>query len=66
MHSSRAAAHGDTFLQAQIGLWRKYSKVSFVSAGRKRKKPRLDQGIRTFTRTVDRSLAKAAAYLRKV
>ncbi|KAF1935315.1 hypothetical protein EJ02DRAFT_471283 [Clathrospora elynae] len=26
-------AHGDTFLQAWIGLWRKYSSAPFVSAG---------------------------------
>ncbi|KAF2633007.1 hypothetical protein BU25DRAFT_87477 [Macroventuria anomochaeta] len=60
------AAHGDTFLQAWIGLWRKYSCAPFVSAGRMQKKPILDEGIKNLIRILDQSLAKAAAYLRDV
>ncbi|KAF1937278.1 hypothetical protein EJ02DRAFT_437972 [Clathrospora elynae] len=60
------AAHGDTFLQAWIGLWRKYSSTPFVSAGRMQKKPVLNKGIKNLMRILDRSLAKAATYLRKV
>jgi hypothetical protein len=41
---------GDTFLQAWIGLWRKYYGAPFVS----------------LMRILDPSLAKAATYLRKV
>jgi hypothetical protein len=59
-------AHGDTFLQAWIGLWRKYSSAPFVSAGCLQKKPALDKGIKNLMRILDRSLAKAATYLRKV
>ena len=59
-------AHGDTFLQAWIGLWRKYSSAPFVSAGRMQKKPALDKGIKNLMRILDRSLAKAAMYLRKI
>jgi hypothetical protein len=44
------AAHGDTFLQAWIGSWRKYSGAPFKS----------------LMRILDRSLAKAATHLRKV
>jgi hypothetical protein len=44
------AAHGNTFLQAWIGLWRKYSSAQFVS----------------LMRILDRSLAKAATYRREV
>jgi hypothetical protein len=59
------AAHGNTFLQAWIGLWRKYSSTPFVSAGRMQKKPALNKGIKNLMRILDRSLAKAATYLRK-
>jgi hypothetical protein len=59
------AAHGNTFLQAWIGLWRKYSGTPFVSAGRMQKKPALNKGIKNLMRILDRSLAKAATYLRK-
>jgi hypothetical protein len=57
--------HGDTFLQARIGLWRNYSGTLFVSAGRMQKKPALDKGIKNLMRILDRRLAKAATYLRK-
>ncbi|KAF1937286.1 hypothetical protein EJ02DRAFT_437975 [Clathrospora elynae] len=60
------AAHGDTFLQAWIGLWRRYSSAPFVFAGRMQKKPALVNGIKNFMRIVDQILAKAATYLRKV
>jgi hypothetical protein len=59
-------AHGDTFLQAWIGLGRKYSSAPFVSAGRMQKKPALDKGIKNLMQILDRSFAKAATYLRKV
>lgn len=59
-------AHGDTFLQAWIGVWRKYSSTPFVSAGRMQKKPALDKGIKNLTQILDQSLDKAAKYLRKV
>jgi hypothetical protein len=59
-------AHGDTFLQAWIGLWSKYPSAPFVSAGRMQKKPALDKGIKNLMLILDRSLAKAATYLRKV
>jgi hypothetical protein len=59
-------AHGDTFLQAWIGLWRKYSSVPFVPAGCMQKKPALNKGIKTLMQTLDWSLTKAATYLRKV
>jgi hypothetical protein len=39
-------AHSDTFPQAWIELWRKYSSTPFVSAGRMQKKPALDKGIK--------------------
>jgi hypothetical protein len=39
MPFNRTKAHCDTFLQAWIGLWRKYSSAPFVSAGRVQKKP---------------------------
>jgi hypothetical protein len=66
MHSNTTKAYGDTFLQAWIGLWRKYSSASFVSAGRMQKKPALDKGIKNLMRILDRNLAKTATYLRKV
>jgi hypothetical protein len=59
-------AHGDTFLQAWIGLWRKYSSTPFVSAGRMQKNPALDKGIKNLVRILDQSLAKATTYLRKL
>jgi hypothetical protein len=59
-------AHGDTFLQAWIGLWRKYSSTPFVSAGRMQEKPGLDEGIKNPIEILDQSLGKAATYLRKV
>ncbi|KAF1937082.1 hypothetical protein EJ02DRAFT_426953 [Clathrospora elynae] len=59
-------AHGDTFLQAWIGLWRKYSNAPFVSAGRMQKKPTLDKGIKNLLQILDQSLDKAAAYLSRV
>lgn len=46
-------------------MWRKYSSTPFVSAGRMQKKTALDKGIKNLMRILDRSLAKAAAYLRK-
>jgi hypothetical protein len=59
-------AHGDTFLQAWTGLWRKYSSAPFVSAGCMQKMPALNKSIKNFMRILDRSLAKAATYVRKV
>jgi hypothetical protein len=47
-------AHSDTFPQAWIGLWRRYSSTPFVSAGRMQKKPALDKGIKNLVRILDR------------
>jgi hypothetical protein len=59
-------AHDDTFLQAWIELWRKYSSTPFVSAGCMQEKPALDKGIKNLMRILDRSLTKATTCLRKV
>ena len=59
-------SHGNTFLQAWIGLWRKYSSTPFVSAERMQKKPALNKGIKNLMRILDQSLAKAAMYFLKV
>ncbi|KAF2702442.1 hypothetical protein K504DRAFT_539601 [Pleomassaria siparia CBS 279.74] len=60
------ASHGNTFKQAWIGLWRQSSATPFVSAGRRQKKPVLDQGIKNVMQMLDQSLGRAASYLRKV
>lgn len=66
MKFEKTAAHSDTFLQAWIGYWSKYSKVLFASVTLRSKKPALAESITALLQSIDKSLATAATRLRKV
>ncbi|KAF2024095.1 hypothetical protein EK21DRAFT_118108 [Setomelanomma holmii] len=59
-------AHGQNFLQAWFGVWMKYQAAPFISAARRPKKPSLDSAVTELVETLDKTLKKSAALLRKV
>jgi hypothetical protein len=58
------SAHGKSFKQLWLGIWRKYSAVPFVSSPRRTVKPVIEQGLVNLLHDLDSSLGKAAQYLR--